>query len=292
MLITLLLAYSLGISYYLVVKHRSQKANNDLDRIWKKAASTPNPSATELRSIAQLAKARQTEIPWYERSLSTIGIVAFFSMLIATSFQTINSAKTEIESTNLKQEIKGLEAQRASWKDLMKKLSEVVLLKQAGGMALENSEADVLRQRLGEINRGDQLSKEDDIEKLRILLALKEYDSASALIERSTFLNDEASPEILLLLSEASFLDGAYGRAKSLLTRIEPELSKQRVDWQLRFFVLNAALASDYDPYVNQVAALKRVSLSEANEWLKGKVAELKEQAARRHSLSATPSPG
>lgn len=282
MLVTLLLAYSLGISFYLIGRQRRQQTDNELERLWQTITSKPNPSTKEIKAIAEIAKARQTEIPWYERSLSTIGIVAFFSMLIATSFQTINSAKTEIESSNLKQEIKGLESQRASWKQLIKGLSEVIVLKQTNGLTIEESEANVLKQRLDEIDRIGTSNREDDVEKLRLFIALKQYDSASALVEKSAFLKDEASPEIVLLVAEGCYLDGAKGRARSLLKKVEPELSKQRLEWQLRFLVLNAVLASDYQPYVNQVAALKRVSLGEAEEWLKAKVDQWKDEARKR----------
>lgn len=289
MLVTLLVTYSLAISLYLIRKQRQQQNHSALDRVWQSITANPSPSAEDIKAMAEIAKARQTEIPWYERSLSTIGIVAFFSMLIATSFQTINSAKTEIESSNLKQEIRVLESQRVSWKELIKKLSEVILLKQTNEPTLDKSEATILQQRLDEITQIDKGSKEDDVEKLRIFIALKQYDNASALIQKSAFLNDEASPDILLLLAEGCYLEGAKARARSLLQKAEPGLSKQGVDWQLRFLVLNAVLKSDRQPYVNQVAALKRVSISEADDWLRIKVDQWKDEVKRRSNAAAEP---
>jgi hypothetical protein len=282
MVITLLLMYSLGISFYLLRKNRLERNQSELDVVWQRITSNQNPSVKDVRAIAKIAKARQTEIPWYERSLSTIGIVAFFSMLVATSFQTINSARTEIESSNLKQEIKTLELQRGAWAKLIKDLSEVILLKQTSAGKLEQSEQDVLRQRLGEIERNEKPSKEIDTEQLKIHLALREYNEASTLINGSAFLADETSPEILLFLAEASFVDGARERAKFLLKKFEPSLSKQPVEWQIRFLVLSAAATSEPQSYVKEVAALKRISLNEAEEFLRSRLDELREQARRR----------
>jgi hypothetical protein len=248
-------------------------------------------SAEDLKALAEIAKVRQSAIPWYERSISTLGIIAFFSMLIATSVQTINSAKAEIESSNLRQEIKGLESQRQSWNKIIKELSEVVVLKQSSSGRLEKSEEDVLKQRLAQLLEIERPGKEDIAEKLRIFLALKQYDGASALLQKSPALADEASPENLIFYAEISFIDGAKGQTRALLKRFESQMSKQPIEWQLRYFVINAALSSDPKSFAKDVAALKQLELNEAEELLTSRVLVLKEQAMkyRNSTLRGTP---
>jgi hypothetical protein len=281
MLIVLLIAYSVGVSYYLIRGKRTQDKPDDMQKFWQNLTAKANPSVDEIKAIAEVAKVRQTGIPWYERGVSTIGIVAFFSMLLATSFQTINSAKAEIESSNLKQEISSLEAQRNSWNKLVRDLSEVIVLKAADGK-LERSEEAVLKQRLNEIEKVDKPDKEEEAEKLKIYLALKQYDNASELVGKSKVLADETNPESLIFLAEMSFVDGARARARVLLKKFEDGLSKQPPEWQLRYYVLNAALGSDPKLFGNEVAALRHTSLDDANQWLEAKVEELKSQAKRR----------
>jgi uncharacterized membrane protein len=286
MLITLLMIYGLSLTLYLLRIQRMQNKQTELDKIWKEITAKPNPGLEDLKVIAEVAKVRQTEIPWYERSLSTIGLVAFFSMLIATSFQTINSAKTEIESSNLRQEIKGLESQRAGWNKLVKNLSEVIVLKQMNSGKLEESEKDILKQRISDLEQTNSKTKEDEIEQLKIYLALKQFDNASALVEKSEVLVNDASPENLLLLAEASFLDGAKNRAKFLLSKFEPNISKQPQEWQVRFFVIRAALDPNPGNYAKDVAAIKGISLSEADELIANRVDGLKQEARRRAAAS------
>ncbi len=283
MLTVLLLIYSVGISYYLIRKQKALAKRNELENVWQQITSKADPSDADIRAIARIARVRQGEISWFERSISTIGIVFFFSMLIATSIQTINSAKAEIESANLKQELKGLESQRNAWNKLIKELSEVIVLKQSNYGRLEKSEEEVLRQRLTQVEEIEKPDKEDEAEKLKLYLALKQYDKASALIDKSTLLADAASPETLIFLAEMSFLDGARARAKTLLKKFESELSKQPVEWQLRFFIVSAAISADPKLYGKEVAALKQIQLNEAEEWLADRVAELKAQARRRN---------
>jgi hypothetical protein len=283
MLIVLFVVCSLGLACCLVWKQKGLSKPRELDQIWHKITSNPNPSSEDIKVIAEVAKVRQTEIPWYERSLSTIGIVTFFSMLIATGYQAINSAMAENETYNLRQEIKGFESQRDSWNKLVKELSEVIVLKQSTNNKLEKSETSVLRQRLDELDKVDRPTTEDQSEKLKIYMALKQFGDASALIEKSTLLTDEASPENLLFLAEVSFIDGEKSRARDLLKKFESGLSKQPVEWQLRFFVLSTALSSDTSVYHKEVAAVRHVSVNEADEWLQGKVDELKEQARKRN---------
>lgn len=281
MLTTLLIIYGLSMTLYLLRKQRVQNKQTELDKIWKEITAKPKPTVDELKAIAEIAKVRQTEIPWYERSLSTIGLVAFFSMLIGTSFQTINSAKTEIESSNLRQEIKGLELQRAAWNKLVKSLSEVIVLKQMNSGRLAESERDVLRQRIRDLEQTTNKTKQDESEQLKIYLALNQFDNASALVEKSQVLLEDTTPENLLLLAEASFLDGAKNRAKVLLSKFEPNISKQPQDWQVRFFILSAALDPNPGNYAKDVAAIKGISLSEAGEFLNARVDELKQNARR-----------
>lgn len=288
MLIIMLLIYSLGISVYLFRVNRQQSKPDDFQPIWKQLTSKAEPTVAEIRAIAEIAKVRRIQIPWYERSISTIGIVAFFSMLVATSFQTINAAKAEIESSNLKQEIQSLEAQRTSWNRLIRDLSEVIVLK-ASNDKLEKSEEGLLRQRLSELDKIDKPDNDVDSEKLKIYLALRLYDNASTLIEKSKVLGDSASPENVIFLAEMSYLDGSRAKAKVLLKRFERNLSSQPIDWQVRFYVLNAALSSDPKLYVNEIAALKHISPDDAGQWTESKVNDLKSQAKRRSVVLESP---
>lgn len=283
MFVTLLLAYALGISAYLIIKQRTQSKRSELDAIWEIVSANEKPTGAEIKAIARIAKVRQSEIPWYERSISTIGIVAFFSMIIATGVQTLSSVKAEVESIRLRQEIKELEAQRSLWKKNVKELSEVIVLKQTNSGKLETSEEDILRQRLAQIEETASPSKQDVADKLKVYMALKRYDEASALVEQSTLLDDATSPGDLLFLAEMSFLDGAKGRAKALLKKFESELSKQPSDWQLRYLVVNAALSNDPKSFGPQVAALRHEEISEAEDWLMKEVGYLKDRARRRN---------
>jgi len=282
MLVALLSIYALAVSAYLIRLHRLRNKRTELDKIWTEVTQKSNLTTENLKVIAEIAKVRQTEIPWYERSLSTIGIVAFFSMIIATSVQTINSAKTDIESSNIRQEIKGLEAQRAAWKRQLKSLSEVIVLKHLDSGKIEESEKDVLRQRVKDLEEADSGELEDESERLKIYLALQQYDNASVIVQKSTVLAQGTSPETLLLLAENSFLDGAKNRTKLLLSKFEPNISKQPVEWQVRFFVVKAALEPSPTVYSKEVAALKGIDLTEAEQLLAIRVDQLKQNAKRR----------
>jgi hypothetical protein len=281
-LLVLLSVYSIVASYLLARRRAISKRTSALDGVWEGITGTPNPSPEAIMAIAEIAKVRQAEIPWYERSLSTIGILAFLSMIVATGFQTINSAKAEAESASLRREAKILESQRNSWKKLVKELSGVVVLKQASFGKIDKSEEEVLRQRLDQIDEIEKPGKDEDTERLKIYLALKQYDDAAALIHRSTWLSEGVSSENLLFLAEMSFVDGAKGEATSLLNHLDSQLSKQPLEWQLRYFVIRAAIDSDLASYSRQIAAIKGLSLEDAQDWLQRRVSELRQQASRR----------
>lgn len=282
MLVAFLSIYAVALTLYLLQLHRTRNRETELDRIWKDVTQKPNLTTEDLKAIAEVAKVRQTALPWYERSVSTIGIVAFFSMLIATSLQSINSANTEIESSNVRQEIKALEAQRDVWKQLVKSLSEVIVLKQLNSGKIEESERDILRQRVKDLEQAETGKPETDSERLKIYLALQQFDNASAIVEKSSALAESTLPETLLLLAENSFLDGAKSRTKLLLSKFEPNISKQPLEWQVRFFVIKAALEPSPEVYTKEVAAIRGMDLKEAQELLIARVEQLKQNAKRR----------
>jgi hypothetical protein len=285
MLLTLIFIYAVVLTVYLLYKQRAASKQTELETIWHNISSATSPSAKDLKAIARIAKARQSEIPWYERSVSTIGIVAFFSMIIATSVQTLNSVKAEVESIRLRQEIKELEAQRVAWKKNVKGLAEVIVHKKSNGGKLEKTEEDILRQRLTQIEESESPTKEETAEKLKIYLALGRNEEASLLVDTSSLLDGEATPETLLLLAEASFLEGSSGRAKSLLKKFEQSgLSRQPQEWQLRYFVLSATLSPDPRLFRNEVAALRHVAVSEAEEWLMEQANDMRDRARQHRS--------
>jgi hypothetical protein len=288
MLTWFLFIYSLGLTGYLIKLFWTRNKNTELDAIWKAITSKADPSAADLTAMAEVAKARQSEIHWFERSVSTIGIVAFFSMIIATTIQTINSAKIDIDSSNVKQEIKVLESQRVTWKKLLKSLSEVIVLKQLNGR-LEESEKDVLRQRLQDLEDADSGKPEDERERLKLYLALGRHENASALVEKSSAVAADTTPENLILLAETSYVDGAKGRANTFLNKFEPTLSKQPVDWQVRFFVLKAALSAAPTDYAKDVAAVKGIDTAEAEQFILARVEQLKQRALQRATAPDTP---
>lgn len=288
MLITLFIINLVVLIIYLLWMYKNRTKQTELDKIWQNITAKANPTPADLTAIAEVAKARQTEVRWFERSVSTIGILAFFSMIIATTIQTINSAKTDIESSNVKQEIKVLEAQRATWKKLLKSLSEVIVLKQLNGK-IEESEKDVLRQRVQDLEDADSGKVEDEKERFKIYLALGRHDQASALLQKSSALAQDTSPENLILLAETSYVDGARGQTNLFLSQFEPNLSKQPIDWQVRFFVLKAALSGDLPAYAKDVAAVKRVDLPVAEQLIAEQVEELKQRAVKRAVAADSP---
>jgi len=131
------------------------------------------------------------------------------------------------------------------------------VLKQINSGRIEESEKNVLMQRLSHLEQEDSGVTEDEIERLKLYLALQKYDQASALVEKSSVLVNGTSPENLLLLAEASFLDGVKSRTRSLLDKFEPNISKQPVEWQVRFFVLKSALDGSPSYYSKGVSAIK-----------------------------------
>src|ERR1700722_2463456 len=85
------------------------------------------PPLDRLNSTIELAKLRQASLPWFERSISTAGVVAFFSLLIGTGFQAVKSDSDAIRAAQIEREVKELQSQKLDFERAVRELAQSVV---------------------------------------------------------------------------------------------------------------------------------------------------------------------
>src|SRR5258707_11464655 len=105
-------------------KRQSQKdrLSTEVDKISLDQFSAPE----KLQALSHLAVIQQHRVPWYERSLSTIGVVAFLGMIIATGVQIIKTSVESGKAEQLQQQVAALNQERSVIEEFLAKVSRSV----------------------------------------------------------------------------------------------------------------------------------------------------------------------
>lgn len=269
MIWTLLFAtYAVGLSVIFLILQKRRAKETDLLTEARKIAGGELTPLQRLEALAQMARIRKREMPWFEQSLSTLGVVVFFSMLIATSVQTAKASLEAAEAERLRQEVKALEIQRSDLDTLVVDITRAVVTQYRRTGRLDSTGERVLKHRLLELDKVANPSRADLIEKFEIAFIAGDFERAVSLIERNIDLLDRADPGNIITLAEYYYLDGAAGSAAELLAQLEPKMSTLPPAWRVRMIVLNSVLKPDPPRYSAELSTVLRISSEDAARQL------------------------
>ncbi len=87
---------------FIVSIYFARGRNSNADKIQVLLNELPVVDGTDrVLMEVEIEKLRRSDTPWFEKSISTIGTIAFFSMVAATVIQTIDASITKEKNTIL-----------------------------------------------------------------------------------------------------------------------------------------------------------------------------------------------
>jgi hypothetical protein len=271
--------YGLGATAVLLLsRYRAARERALLQHLLSISLDTLQP-LEQLEGLAKRAEILSKQIPWYERSLSTIGVIAFFSMLIATGLQTTNANLSDAKIQRLQDQLKALEGQQASLAPAVARAARATIDQYQGGHVLEDGAEEVLRLRLDTLQRSSADGEEAIAEMLDIALVLRDLHQAVSLIEEHPEFVETAKPYHLASVAECYFISGSKAHASETLKRLEDGISNLNRNQRLRVLVLKAALTGNIEPQVEKVAVLLRTTSSKGRDRLRRDVQRLQRSA-------------
>lgn len=279
LLLWILAFYCLGVTVVLLLsRYRSARERELLRRLNAIPLDSLEP-LQQLEGLAKTAEIRSKQIPWYERSLSTIGVIAFFSMLIATGLQTTNANLSEVKVQRLQDQLKALEAQQASLVPAVARAARATIDQYQARHVLEDGAEEVLRLRLDTLQRSSTGGQERIAEMLDIALVLRDLHQAVSLIESHPEFVETAKPHYLVSVAECYVISGSKAHAAETLKRLEDNISTLSRNQRFRVLVLKAVLAANVEPHVEDASVLLRITRSKARERLRRDVQRLQRYA-------------
>lgn len=281
--LSLVACYATGVSILLALAHRWAK--RDVDAL-EKAMAALGDTTTGVEAAKlwlEIARARQSAVPWFERSLSSIGVVAFFSMLVGTGVQTIRASVESANTDRLRYErqLRESELQKAeravaaAARALMTRAREVGFVEPTARLLLE--------ERLRVLWERDVPGHESAGEVLGVALVLGRLDIAANVVSQFQEVLASAEPADRVSLAEFFVIARDLEKAKQVVARISTDARLSQLPMvRVRLVIVEAALARVIsDEQVGEVAHLLRISRSEARTRLEQSVENLRKSTWR-----------
>ncbi|HET9767164.1 MAG TPA: hypothetical protein VFS60_09965 [Thermoanaerobaculia bacterium] len=238
----------------------------DLRVLWQAARTVelPKDRAEMMKALSELQKAAT---PWYERTLSTIGVIAFFSMSVAVTVQTIQANLQQSQAERLRAELADQKAAQSASERFVADVARLVASGVRGGGSLSELERKILRHRLDVLAETSDAGDDAVREMFALALTLREYPRAVTLLEQHRTVLDMALPGDRLSLAEYYFLVGSLQASKELVGQVWAQRAVLDKPLVTRLVVLRAALGVSADG-AHELAELLGVSSAEATRIL------------------------
>ncbi len=277
-------AVAITLTLFIIVKRRSAP-DAELQALGVRALEEL-PPGERLKALGDVVKIRSGDLRWFERSVSTVGVAAFISSGIVAAIQTMKLELQQDEVRRLEADLESVQARRAAIDRTLASLSRAVLLETDRKGLLTDSEEQVLRLRLEELDKkGDETSVP---ERFRITWALGAFDDAVALVEAHPEAFGGSAASDRLTLGEYYLLRGNEPAARKTVDDLKTnEASLARTEYA-RLVQLDACLRGINDFHVTEFARMVGTTRAEARSRLERHVTRVRQALdARRRDAEA-----
>jgi hypothetical protein len=261
--VIVLACYAFAATVFLVLSIRRRAEEATIMPEVRRLASLEFQATERLKALAEVAKVKREELPWFERSLSAVGIVAFFSMSIAAGFQTLRVQTEAAKLEQLRADTKLLEDQRRDVEYLANDVIEFMFSTQLPAGRMDDVSRRVLGRYLETLERRGIRTRREFTQAYQIAYALGQIGRVIVLVERHSDFVKSPDPDAAVTLAEYYYLTRAEERAKTIL-RTVVEQSVIGAGLHLRIAVLRRLVGEATAEDARRVGGLLRVPTEEA----------------------------
>ena len=285
MTLELLLGVYAVVATLILVWTRKRRVSGDEIRFavegWFKTSPMTHESVS---AFSEFTTSQQSVLPWFERSLSTIGVAAFLAMSITTAVQSVQSISSESQAKLLRAEVSDLQKQKDSATRVIN--SSIHALRDVVSMhdAVDPSVKELLRFHLQKTVEMKDASKDMVLEAFGTAVLIDDYETARELFRKWPDLAAASKPEEQLTLAEGLYLLGQPQRSREVMADVVNRRSELPVNAQRRALILFSVLHPE-ENQAGSFAALLGLSIDDARRILDAEGARL------RHSFTPMASP-
>ena len=226
-------------------------------------------SPTEkIKAISALNDLKKTLSPWYEKYLSTVGVIGLFSMTVAAGVQTINSTAQQSRADVLESDLAELKSQVELAEQFVANVSSAIQSGAFDTQRIGEIERRILRYRFDELRTSTDLNSEALSEAFSLALVLREFETAVELLEKNRELLNDRHPADQLTLAEYYYLVGSNSAAQQIVNDIDAAGGAQQRSFVKRLAVLKVALGAPAEDVVGDYANAFDIRRDQALESL------------------------
>ncbi len=196
----------------------------------------------KINALVELSKVLTSQIPWWERSLSSIGVIAFVSMTLATTVQTTKSILTESKLVEVNTEMDELQSKIDNAESLIKSIADVTLKQRIAHGLLDEGGEEILEHRLASLTQRERMTDTEALEAYSIAMALGRYKSAVSIIEGYETLLTSTGPSDLVSLAEYYYLVGIEEKSSNMLADVMLRSEHLSQGAEIRAIILSVGL--------------------------------------------------
>lgn len=280
--IVTLACYGALVSVALVAGHRKRlrRIEEETENLIK-AASRVRSIEGRAKLLGSLSELQKAATPWYERSLSTIGVVGFFSMSLAAGVQTISANLSAARAERLEDALEDLQEERNAAENFVNQVSKMVVSGALPIRTLGRAERELLRFRLDRLRAKEKLEIAEAKEMYTLALAIRDFHSAVSIFEQYRELLEGTSAGDQVSLAEYYYLVGSQEAARELIEELWEKRSTSDRLVVRRMSVLRVLIGHALDEEARELARLFRTRQSEALAILSREVEAFQEGARR-----------
>ena len=280
-LLIALFVYGVLCTVLQVAQHRRKAALPKTSDKLRAAIDGLEDESKKIDALIELAKVEQVQTPWWERSISTMGIVAFASMSVAVTVQTINSSLGEAKFQAAQDKIEQFQTELKSSSELIEVLAQGALRRHLELGERDEASMKLLEFRLSQIENKLHKEPKDLQEAYALAFAVEKYDVAFSLLKSHPDMLNETTPDDMVTLGEYFFISGSKAQAGRLTETARDNFSALSRSGKLRLLTLDSAVKSEIDRNVPIVQSLLGVSAESARLTLIRGVSNLKKASSQ-----------
>lgn len=221
--------------------------------------------------ICMIEKTYRADLHWFEKAISTIGVVAFFSMTVAISLQSfsLSSHKQELELVKKEKDI--INDKIKEFNPFVKSYSQLICRRYMKTGKITDHEKEILEYRLNQLEE-NEISGAALYEIFQITFVDKKFERITIHLENNWDLLDKFHPTDKISLAQYYFSNGAKMRSNDILSNLDSHINNMPETWRFKYYVLFSAVNNDYSTYLLDISLILRLSKEEALKRLKKEV--------------------
>lgn len=286
----LLVAAGYGIGTTCILVFLYFRSADDLEpKVASALASGDVPLAEKIQLLAAAAEYRKHTGWWFERAMSSIGVVALVTMTVAAAVQTIRAALEEQKVQQLQSAATSLDNRVKESESLIEALTQWVLNRADRTTTLACDERRILKYRQDTLEKLSPIDSAKLAELIEVSLSLRDFESVVTVFNRHPELVTSTKPTDLVTIAQYRYVTGSGPAAAMIVNQLWPLRGQLALPLLRRLAALRAIVGAGRDATAADLASTTNQRIEEARQALDIEMNVLAEGVAKHSPADRSP---